>query len=213
MDTLVSEVLKTLSDRSFSDNDVIDKFNECQFELAGEFLFPSLERSDDIDTNETNVEDLPDDYMRNLRACFDVTNNRKVKVYGSRVLLDRWFPTLDQTGRVLGVATYQDSSLYYQRIPSATTTLRINYFAVPTAITIDERPDLINWQLAKPLLKYYALKELFSTMEDGIDGGKVNTNHYSAQYMAARERLFLFLGPPQNEPVDFETEIDYDAYL
>lgn len=212
METLVSEVLKILADKSFSADDVIDKFNECQFALAGEFLFPSLERWEEVETGETSLIDLPDDFMRNLRACFDVTNNRKVKIYGSKALLDRWFSTLDQEGRILGVAIYQDS-LYYQRIPSTTTTLKLNYFAVPGTLTVDERPELISWHLAKPLLKYYALKELFPMIEDGIDGGKANTIYYDKQYQAARERLFLFLGPPQNEPTDFETEIDYDAYL
>jgi hypothetical protein len=211
--SLADDVMRVVQDASFTYENILDLFNDCLFELAGEFVLPDLERWADLTTTNTNTTPLPADYMRKLRVCFDITNNRKVKVLGSRVQIDRWFSNQGQTGRVLAVAPYQ-RNLYYQRIPSSSITLRVNYFAFPEKLmTRDDKPTCIPWHLAKPLLKNYALKELYSLIEDDINGQAMNTQRYETKYLDAKEKLFLFVGPEEREPIEFATEIDYDNYL
>lgn len=212
--TLADEVMEAVQDASFTYDAIVELFNDCLMEIAGELLIPDLERWADIATDIYNgFISLPADFMRNLRYCHSITHNRKVKVYGSPVQLFRWFSVLDQTGRVTGVAV-KGRSLHYQRIPSAAETLRINYFAYPERLqSREDKPSWIPWHLAKPLLKHYALKELFALIEDGVEGPQINTDRHEKRYEVAKERLWHFIGPEQREPVDMETEIDWEAYL
>lgn len=210
--TLADEVQNAVQDASYSYDRIIELFNDCLMELAGEHLFPELEAWADLDTSAaTNNVALPADYMRNLRHCHSLTNNRKVKVYGSLTQLYRWFSSLDQTGAIVGVAP-KGRRLYYQR--QAAETLRINYFKYPQRLqTREDKPVEIPWHLAKALLKHYALKELYAEIEDGIEGQQVNTSRHEKKYEQAKERLVAFIGPEERDPVQLlDEEIAWDDY-
>jgi hypothetical protein len=209
--TLAEEIIGAIQDDSLGDFErILELFNECLLEIAGEFLLPELERWANVSTNSTNKVALPYDYMRNLRYCKDVTSNHKVKVYGSRAQLDRHFYINDQSGRVVGVAPY-GRYLHYQRIPADEAILKINYFAFPDKLlTRDDKPECLPWHLAKTLLRHYTLRELWSLKEDGMEGAKVNTQYHDSRYLQAKEAVFLFVGPEEKEPPEIQDEIEWD---
>jgi hypothetical protein len=62
-------------------------------------------------------------------------------------------------------------------------------------------------------LKEYALKELYSEIEDGLEGQQVNTDRHEKKYAQAKERLVAFIGPEERDPVQFlDEEIAWDNY-
>lgn len=212
--TLADDVLRIVQDPSYSYDDVLELFNDCQMDLAGEFLLPDLDVWVDLDTD-PNVDHvrLPVRYMKNLRYAHSTTHNREVKRYGGLSQLYRLFSTLDQTGRVLGVCA-QGMDLYYQRVPSTAETIRINYYRHPERLeSRHDKPTCLPDHLAKPLLKHYALKELYNEIEDGIEGAKINTQKHENMYDKYRAKLLMFIGPEERPPEEIMDEIEWEAYL
>ena len=210
--TVADSVMDVVQDASYTYADILELFNECLLEIAGELLLPDLEVWDDIYTDaHQNHCRLPANYHRNLRYAHSISHNREVKVYGSRSQLSRKFGKLNQVGQVIGIAP-QGRWLFYQRVPSNAETIQIQYWRFPKRLeSRHDKPDCIPWHLAKPLLKHYACKELFSEIEDGQDGNKTNTSYHEKRYAKALEALEAFIGPEEHPPVYTEEEIDWDA--
>ena len=210
--TLADSVMDVIQDASYTYADIVELFNEALLEIAGELLLPDLETWDDVTTDpHQSTCRLPANFHRNLRYAHSYSHNREVKVYGSRSQLYRRFGKLDQVGQVIGVAR-QGRNLFYQRVPSTAETLRIQFWRFPERLeSRHDKPTCIPWHLAKPLLKHYACKELFSEIEDGQDGNKTNTAYHEKRFAKAQEALELFIGPEEHPPVMPEEEIDWDA--
>jgi hypothetical protein len=208
---LVDKVRNKVQDDSYSVEDILELFNACLVELAGEVLFRELETWQIVETDpNSSTIALPADYHRELRFCHSLTNNRRIHVYGGRPQLDRHFVQRDQSGRVLGVAPL-GRQLYYQRIPQTTEQLQINYFRYPEPLrSRDDKPTCLPPHLVEALLVNYAAKELFSEIEDGIEGPQVNTERYTGRYDQARAQLVRFIGPEQRAPVELVDDMCWD---
>ena len=211
---LAQTVLRKVQDASYDYSDVLALFNRCLLELSGRFLLPDLEVILDLETapNRSSVP-LPADYQKNLRYAHSITHNRKIKVFGSVILMNRWLSVLDQTGCVQCVAV-KGRDLYYQRTPSSAETISINYWAYPERMeTRYAKPTCLPVHLVEPLLYNFACKQLYSEIEDGIDGQKVNTNYYDGEYLKAVADLAAFIGPEKKEPQGFPQDLPWDAWL
>ncbi|MHC4310882.1 MAG: phage adaptor protein [Planctomycetota bacterium] len=212
--SLAEKVAQRIDDRSYTYDTILDKLNQGLRRIAGKHLLPDLETITNVDTdaNVNNIR-LPRDYQRNLRWAHSTTHNRRIKIYPSTVQLFRWFNMLDQTGRIVGLAI-KGRHLYYQRVPSSSETIRLNYWRYPERIDMrTEKVDVLPEHLVEPLLVSYACREIFEEIEDGIDGQKVNTTYYDKKYTEAEGELSELLGPETRLPVGIETEIDWEAYL
>ena len=212
--TLADEVLDKVQDGSFSYDDVVELFNECLMELAGEFLIPDLEQWRDIytDPGENNTP-LPSDFHKNLRFCHSITHNRKIRIQGSVIQMMRWYTNIDRVGPVRQCAT-KGTRLYYQQVPSEAEQLRVNYFAYPERLrTRNDKPTCLPAHLIDKLLLNYACEELFDKIEDALEGQKPNTIYYGKKYEEAKARLNDFLGPEEREPQEFTDEINWDALV
>jgi hypothetical protein len=212
--TLAEKVAVKVDDRSYTYDTILDKLNTGLRWISGKYMLPDLEKFEDVETDPgVNNIPLPRDYQKKLRWAHNVTHNREVKVYPSTVQLLRWFSQLDQTGRIIGIAV-KGRSLFYQRIPSAAETIRINYWRYPERIDMrTEKVECIPEHLVEPLLVSYACREIFSEIEDGLEEEKLNTKHYAIMLTSALKELDLFLGPEKRIPVDIGTEVDWEAYL
>ena len=156
---------------------------------------------------------LPSDYHKNLFRCYSVTNNRQIEIYESVALLLRRFSLVNRSGVVVGVAV-RGSNLYYQRIPSSPETLRIHYYKMPTLLTDgNSKPDCLPEHLVRPLLVNYACREIFSEIEQGLEGQKVNTLFHHNLLREAMADLEDFIGPEGKEPEEIEEEINWGLYL
>jgi hypothetical protein len=212
--SLSEKVQRKIDDRSYTYDDIVEKLNQGLRWISGKWDVPDLEEFADLtlDTGANNIP-LPMNFQKKLLWAHSTTHNRRIKVYPSAIQLLRWFNMIDQTGRVLGVAQ-KGRRLFYQRIPSSAETVRINFFKFPDPI--DRRTskvDVLPYHLVDDLLVNYACKEIFEEIEDGLEGEKVNTNHYTNKWKEAVGDLIQFWGPPKRIPVEIETEIDWDAYL
>jgi len=212
--TLADEVLDKVQDGSFSYDDVVELFNDCLMELAGEFLIPDLEVWADVYTDPTvNHIKMPTDFMKNMRFCHSITHNRKVKIQGSVIQMFRWYSNLDRLGPVRQVAI-KGTELYYQLVPETAEQLRINYFAYPERLrTRNDKPTFLPAHLIDKLLLNYACEEIFDKIEDALEGQKPNTTYYGKKYQEAKARLNDFLGPEEREPQEFGDEINYDSMV
>jgi len=208
---LVDKVRRKVQDDSYSVDDILELFNACLVELAGEVLLEELETWEQVSTDtSSSTVPLPANYHRALRFCHSITNKRRIHVYGGRAQLDRHFVQRDQSGRVLGVAPH-GRNLYYQRIPQTAEVLEINYFRYPEPLrSRDDKPTCLPPHLVEPLLVNYAAKELFSEIEDGIEGPQVNTERYTAKYDKARAALVRFVGPEERAPVELVDDLHWD---
>ena len=170
--------------------------------------------------------DIPlHNYQRNLFYCYSITNNRPVRVYASRVLLQRDVNRLDLSGRVIGVAVY-GSRLYYQRIPSTTESLRTSFYEQPTAMTEQSStPDCLPEELASQLLISFANWKMWAGIEQDVSGDKTNTAYWKDQfegrgrlpggmesggYMAQLQDL---IGPEHGIPEEIVDDLNYEAHL
>lgn len=212
--TLAEKVAVKVDDRSYTYDTILNKLNTGLRWIAGKYLLPDLETFEDIETDPgVSHVPLPRDYQRNLRWAHSVTHNRPTKIYPSTVHLFRWFSMLDQTGRIIGIAI-KGRDLYYQRIPAAAETIRLNYWRYPERIDMrTEKVDCLPEHLVEALLVNYVCRDIFSEIEDGLEEEKVNTKHYAIMFTAALKDLSDFLGPEKRIPVDIPTEIDWEAYF
>lgn len=211
---LAQTVLRKVQDASYNYDDVLALFNKCLLQLSGRFLLPNLEVMRDILTDPGRPSiPVPADYQKNIRYAHSISHNRKLTVYGSVILMNRWFSVLDQAGVVIGLAV-KGRDLYYQRVPSSAETIRINYWAYPEPMhTRYAKPTCLPVHLIEPLLVNYACKELYSEIEDGIDGQKVNTAYHGNEYNQALTDLNSFLGPEGREPQHFGQDLNWNAWL
>jgi len=212
--TLAEKVAQKIDDRSYTYDTILDKLNTGLRWIAGKYMLPDLETFEDVQTDPgVSHIPLPRNYQKKLRWAHNVTHNREVSVFPSTVQLYRWFSVLDQTGRIFGIAV-KGRDLYYQKIPSAAETLRLNYWRYPERIDVrTEKVECLPEHLVESLLVSYVCREIFSEIEDGLEEEKVNTKHYAVLFTAALSELEAFLGPEKRIPVDIQTEIDWEAYL
>jgi hypothetical protein len=209
---LAQVVLHKVQDASYSYDDVLKIFNKCLLRLSGKYLFPKLEIIRDIETDLSGSIPVPADYQKNLRYAHSITHNHRVRVFGSVIQLNRHFSHLDQTGIVRGLAI-RNRRIYYQRIPSSAETIRINYYAYPERMEKRyHKPNFLPVHLVEPLLFNFACAEIYSEIEDGIDGQKINTAYYKAEYANVLVELEQFLGPEEKEPVEIVQELQWDLW-
>ena len=209
--TLRDEVKDILRDGRFTDTIITLKLNEGLYDVAGRTLLPDLETNDTVETVvSTNRVALPSDFHRQLSPWVNsTTHNRRIPVYGSLPQLFRRFSNLDQAGVVVGVCR-QAGYLYYQRIPSTAETLAINYFRLPDTMSADsDVPDGIPDNLHSRLLSNYACWQLFTRVEDGIEGEGANTARYKQNYLDALGDLTYFIGPTSDVPTEPVDELHY----
>lgn len=211
--TLADKVIRKIQDGSYTWVDVVDEFNSCLEYLSGKYNLLELEHTEDITTGTLNHVPLPTSFQKNLWHCRSITHNRPIGIDDTIINLFRRYSVLDLTGNVRHVAV-KGRHLYYQRIPSTAETLRLIFYRYPERLrTRQDKPTCLPPHLVEPLLVNYACKEIFSEIEDGIEGTQVNTQRYTERFNKAEAELLMFVGPDRIAPIDFPEEIAWDAYV
>lgn len=210
--SLSDKVMRKIQDGSYSWTDIVDEFNACLDYLSGQYDLPQLEHTEDVTTDSnSNRIPVPANFQKKLLMCRSITHNRPCEIKDTVVNLFRLYTVLDQTGAVRRVSI-KGRYLYYQRL--AEETLRLVYYRYPNRLrTRWDKPSCLPPHLVEPLLINYACKEIFSEIEDGVEGPQVNTQRYTDRFARAEEALVKWIGPQRREPVDFPEEIPWDAYV
>lgn len=217
---LIEEILGTVDDEEYINTDVLKFLNRCNIRLAGTLDTPDLATVGNIDTViGQNFTNLPSDYFKGLNqwfnpTCYNTTTNDRIKIFGSRRLVDKKFRILDQTGAITAVALY-GRTLYYQKIPEAVQTLQISYFKRPDELTVDGQfPAYIPEGYIHELFFNYACSYLFSPIEDGIEDEKTNTMFHKGEFNIAWNELKQLYGPDQDDPYFMDNssgDFDFDC--
>ena len=208
---LIDEVISIVTDPSLSEPRITNLINEGYERIAARVTdpLPDLEKVDTVrtDTSLAYVS-LPPDYHRNLEVVYDQSQRQNLRVLKSFQLLSVEYPGLDQTGNIDCVAVMANSRLYYQGIPATAHTLTLQYFKKPTEMVRDsQEPIALPSGLHYRLLVNYACKEIFSKIEDGMEGQKINTNYHSTEYEKAFIELENIVVPRSTSPIEINDTV------
>ena len=213
---LADKVLRKIQDGSYTWQDVVDEFNGCLVYLSGKYNLPDLEHTEDIQTDpRTGRVLLPANFQKNLWFCKSTTHNRPIAIDDTVINLFRRYTVLDQTGVVRRVAV-RGRHLHYQRVPSSAETLRLVYYRYPDRLrTRQDKPTCLPDHLVESLLVNYACKEIYSEIEDGIEGAQVNTDRYSNRFAKAEAELASIpeILADRHAPIDIPDEMEWNAYV
>ena len=211
---LRAEAKDILRDARFTTATINTKLNEALGDVAGRVLLPRLETNSTVETTSVNRVGLPSDFHRQLSPwAHSTTHNRRIRVYLSLPQLLSRFSMVDQSGVVVGMAR-QGGYLYYQRIPSTAETIMVNYFKYPDTMTADsDTPDCLPAHTHSRLLVNYACWQLFTRVEDGIEGEGANTVRYKSNYLEAISDLTYFVGATSDVAVEHVDSLNYDSLV
>lgn len=204
VDDLIEDVADIVQDTSQTSDDdkIIRLFNDAMYKLANNIFIPDLRTVGQISTIitpvNTNVVALPTNFHKNLTTCYNVTKKTHVQVYNSRFLIDRRLRDLNKAGSVIAVSK-DGSNLYYQKIPTTVEVLQISYYKKPEDVSITD-PTYLPDNIFSNLLINYACWRLYSKIEDGIEGEKVNTIYHKSEFNEAYAEAKMFFGPEEDEP-------------
>lgn len=208
LNELNSRVRLIVKDCSSAILAAIDSYiNEGIEVVAANVLLPSLEESAEITTLITAVEiDIPDswNYDRNLYYAESLTNEKELEVYSSEALFARKYQKFRAEayeGSIEAVTEHANKIVYY---PRAAETLLCKYYKKPTLLVNDtDIPSYIPNHLQYRLLVSFAAGEIFSLIEDGVDGAQVNTQFHIMRFQKALEDLdeYFRTGRSRPEPI------------
>ena len=211
---IYNEFSGIINDTSWDLPTSVKLMNRCIREISGQVLLPDLETIANITTSADPTAqfiELPNNYQRHLSFCHSITNNRRVKIYGSVPLLYKDFCNLSLNGMVYGIAV-MNTKMYYYRLPGTPETLLINYWSNPTMYTATDIPTILPPTLHSDLLLNFLLWKSYALIEEGLDGQKVQTKYYKQEYMDALANLSAFVGAERSVPVHIQDESHINAY-
>ena len=209
-------IARKVQDSSYSDEDYIDLMNVCVGEIATEPGLPALIKSADVVVPEGEYQvAVPDDYFAHpifpYLKVYNLTSGIKSEVTTWKYLsefLER-FGDLEADGDV-SHACVSGQTMYVQYRPRADQTLRLWYTQMPPVIEdADSDISFIPKQLQVPLLVNYVCYQVYSEIEDGVEGRAPNMDRYFAKYQMALKQLSDFVvrdGTPDFVPLSGETD-------
>lgn len=208
---IVTSIQSILDDPAYTSEIVVTKINQAVSRIAGGIRMsngevspplPDLYAYGTVDTSITlPYVSLPADYQRGIFSVYDSSNDlirapRGENYYAfSRFLSMASNKSLAEAGSIYQVAV-KGSRIYYQGIPTASTTLGIHYYRKPVDMALDgDTPDGLPDHLSEDLVKHYVLKEIFGEkIEDGQDNTGIGTKYHTGKFFEAMTDLIDFIG-------------------
>ena len=188
---------RKIQDSSYTDDDFVDLINVCIGEIASTEALPFLVKHADITVDEGSFTvALPGDYHSNLLRVQNLETKREIRVRTLSEALEI-YPDLNETGEVVLAAPQGGSTLLVRRTPTADTQLRVWYHQQPEII--EDKEDEVHCipkHLQLPLFVNYVCAQIYSEIEDGVEGRNINTQFYTSKYFQARADLREHLGVP-----------------
>lgn len=217
LSALTTEIQGIVQDNSFEEADIHALINEAVFRVAqgvqvpGELHItgplPELYKTRWIWVYQTARSiDLPADYQRGLFNVYSSTGIGHVPMLRSFQKFISRYPVLE-TGDSLDACVVHGKTLFYH--PAAIKTITFSYYKEPDLLEDEEdSPDCIPGHLQRRLIVGYVCREIFNQIEDGIEGQKVNTNHYDGDFFEGVIELDRYLGD-DGMPMFVNDDTDY----
>lgn len=188
---LIDEVIAIIQDTAWTEPIIESKLNQALMVVATGVMLPGkhqlspplpdLYTSDDIDTTAgVAICNLPSNFNRDVIQI--------VNANGEEIPIEKSFRKFlsdcpEQASGSVFMAAVSGSKLVYRNVPDTAETLTVHYYKLPATLTHDEDiPNCLPIALHRPLMVGYVCKEIFSQIEDGIEGQKVNTEYWAREF-------------------------------
>ena len=202
---LQASVQGTLQDAAYTPTILANHINSGLRRCAYLVLLPDLETTGIVITNPSSSSvEIPGDwnFCRNLYAAH-IADNPEIQVLSSMGLLRMQVPDIDNTvheGDVNFITT-RKTNIIYANSPAEPKTLVCKFYENPTLLVNPTHvPSELPESLQEPLLVNYALWKCFESIEDGIEGAKVNTAYYKNEFSEAINELLEIFTAGQSTP-------------
>jgi hypothetical protein len=198
LSALVSKVKAIVQDPGFTEDDIVTALNDAMNIISSGVQrpdssiltspLPGLYAVGTVSTlTTTYCVVLPTNYQRDVVFAAD-SYGRELQIYDSFLEYSRTYPLMNQSGSVNALAI-KGGYLYYQPTPTVAQVITVHYHRSPVDMTVGTSvPDGISAQYHN-LLVYHVVKDFFSTIEDGIDGGMANSQKWEAKFMQMMMRM------------------------
>jgi hypothetical protein len=216
---LATEILRKVDDPSYEDS-VNDFLNNGLQDVAGyndpatgfEILLPALETSAQVTTDADttkNYVNMPADFHKNLyhvdAPCVFLPISIFPNFQDLKDYYTNYFDPLEwrKVGPLESVAV-SNGKLYYNKIPYTPLTLTLYYYKKITLMTKEnDSPIELPEHLHRDLLVNYVCKEIYTEIEEGIEGPAVNTQKYTGFYIQAISKLYWWIGDEKSKKRPF----------
>lgn len=219
LSALVSAIDEIIQDSAYN---LVDRINDAVTAISAGIVMPDRSISPPLPdlytfgTVNTSITlpyvSLPADYQRKVMLVYDATNYKISPPNGGDYYAYGLFLkqinnlSLAEAGSIYNVCV-KGTKIYYQGIPSVSTTIGLHYYRKPTAMALDgDVPDGIPDHLAKRLIKHHVCKEIFGDgLEDGQDNAGTGFKYHTGKFFEAMAELVDFI------PVDAEPQYYGDS--
>jgi hypothetical protein len=188
---LANRVLVVIDDDSYIEDDVLVLMNDCAKKISEKYILPSLDTEGTV-TTVTNLWSVPapTDFQRNLYNAFC---GGKLSILESKhelLMFNDHDPTKTGT-KIEAVAIIGDLLYYAPIVTSGAQTITLSYQKKPAKITGNAQVNLLPGYLSEQdeMLMNYAKWQLYSQIEQGMEGAKHDTNYYAALFTGAFDEL------------------------
>lgn len=206
---LTNEVMGIIQDSAWSEAIIKSKLNQALTVVATGIMLPGkhqlspplpdLYSSTDIDT-------VAGVATCNLSSDFNRDVIHVVNANGDEIPLEKSFRKFldDYPGHTSGSvfrASVYGRNLHYRNVPETAETMTVHYYKAPTTMTMDDdTPNCLPVALHRPLLVGFACKDIWSLIEDGIEGQKINTEYWTREFQQGLLDLETLI-PHDGEPI------------
>jgi len=188
LSTLRERIKGFIADSSYTDDAINSYINEVLYYVAGLVNLPTLKSYDVVNTVEgqayTTLTGLSGGFSGVLKRVF-TSNAEAVTIYSSLDTLMTAYPDFDSSGSVEAVAL-EGYILWYQKVPATATSLTVIYYKNPSELSSDSNePSDFPPHLHERLFAHGVAGRIFTEIEDGIEGEKINTHYHKGQFFSA----------------------------
>jgi hypothetical protein len=226
LNEIVAAIQESLQDDAYPSEVLIPKINLSLLGIAAGIRLPTGEISPPLPdlftygTVNTSITlpyvSLPTNYQRQLITVYDSLN---VKInpprggdYRSFTKFLRQINTMDMTesGEIY-VVCVKGTKIYYQGIPTASTTLGLHYYKKPATMSLDgDVPEELPDHLQLDLLKHHVCMKIFADIESGQYNKGIGVTQHATQFYSALTQLIDFIGV-DSEPAYYGSDESEDA--
>ena len=197
--TLIGRVQELIKDGSFGPSFILEKLNDGLAEVVQMTSPPDLVELDvelDIFANEKTVSMPVNFYGPRILKLWNQTDDAPCLVVYRFV--DFAHISLRHPGAAVRAACLKGRTLHLAGVPTVSTTLLATYLREPEilASTEDtgETVTYLPFRLGEQAIVNYAAWRIYEHIEDGVDGKRVNTQHFRADFLDATAKIMDYFG-------------------
>lgn len=202
--TLIGRVQDLVKDGSFGPSFIIEKLNDGLAEVVQIAMPPDLVELDievDVFVGEKFASMPANFYGPRLLGVRNTSTQMPCEIFyrfSDFAQISRRFPS----GEIRAVCL-KGRKLHVAGIPSATTTLEVTYLREPEILTgeSDTGEDItyLPFRLGEQAIVNYAAWRIYEHIEDGVDGKKVNTDKFRANFLDSTAKILDYFGMEARE--------------